>query len=286
VDGTRPTIQASTTSVTILTTAQSHLRFDYLIADGNTQATTSGFVSTNNYVRYRYCKAMRTTVRGFYLNSTNQQMCIRCEATTCSGTAGFELPSAGALFYCEAYANTIHGFKFSGGNGIAIGCISSANTGGSTDGFNTSSIGYAAINCTAYGNGRDGFNLDGNAHFGSFLSNCLSYGNTGEGFGTDGVKTGVFLLNCGAGSNTAGNYNVTNITNLSGFATLTGDPFTNAGSGDFSLDSTASEGAACRGAGYPGLMVRGLSTGYVDIGAIQHQDPAGGGGGSTRVIGG
>lgn len=55
--------------------------------------------------------------------------------------------------------------------------------------------------------------------------------------------------------------------------TLTGDPFTSAATGDFTLNNTAGAGAACRGAGSPA---------YRDIGALQHQDA--GGGGTTYVI--
>jgi hypothetical protein len=55
-----------------------------------------------------------------------------------------------------------------------------------------------------------------------------------------------------------------------GDVTLTGNPFTNAAGGDFSLNSTSGAGAACRGTGYPGVFPGGLTTGHVDIGAVQH----------------
>ncbi|MFZ9077527.1 MAG: hypothetical protein ACO23H_03265, partial [Alphaproteobacteria bacterium] len=51
------------------------------------------------------------------------------------------------------------------------------------------------------------------------------------------------------------------------------DPFTDAAGGDFSLVSSASSYSG----GY-GLMIGTTSTDYSDIGAIQHQDPSGGGG--------
>lgn len=65
--------------------------------------------------------------------------------------------------------------------------------------------------------------------------------------------------------------------------TLSADPFTNAGSGDFSLNNTAGGGAALRAAGFPGAYLGGLTTGYLDIGAVQHQSVAGGGGLSRPV---
>jgi len=61
-----------------------------------------------------------------------------------------------------------------------------------------------------------------------------------------------------------------------GDVSLTANPFTSAGTGDYSLNSTAGGGAACKGAGFPGVFPGGLSTGHADIGAVQS-----GGGGSV-----
>lgn len=70
------------------------------------------------------------------------------------------------------------------------------------------------------------------------------------------------------GSNTSGNYNnINSVNNGHHDVTLTGDPFVNAASGNFALNSSA--GASLMNAGFPGTV--GLSTGYLDIGAIQHQ---------------
>lgn len=62
--------------------------------------------------------------------------------------------------------------------------------------------------------------------------------------------------------------------------TLTGDPFTNAAGGDFSLNNTAGAGAACKGIAYP-QSYPGLSTptNHADAGAYQSQASASGGGG-------
>ena len=59
--------------------------------------------------------------------------------------------------------------------------------------------------------------------------------------------------------------------------TLSDSPFTDAASGDFTLNNTASAGASCRAAS-------DLWGGYADLGAVQHQD-AGGGGGSALHLG-
>ena len=65
-----------------------------------------------------------------------------------------------------------------------------------------------------------------------------------------------------------------------GDVTLTGSPFTNAGSGDFTLNNTTNAGAACRAVGFPtavGPSGATVGTNYQDIGPLQAQPSAGGG---------
>ena len=54
--------------------------------------------------------------------------------------------------------------------------------------------------------------------------------------------------------------------------TLSGDPFTNAAGGDFSLNNTAGAGASLRNSSVPRAWGT-TTTGYPDFGAVQHQDP-------------
>jgi hypothetical protein len=63
-----------------------------------------------------------------------------------------------------------------------------------------------------------------------------------------------------------------------GTVTLTANPYTSIGT-DFSLNSTAGGGTACKGAGWPGVMPGG--TGHADIGALQS---SGSGGTTVNVI--
>ena len=56
--------------------------------------------------------------------------------------------------------------------------------------------------------------------------------------------------------------------------TLSGDPFVSASGGNFAPNSTSGAGALVQAAGWPGAIAS--STGYIDIGAVQHQNPAGG----------
>jgi len=52
---------------------------------------------------------------------------------------------------------------------------------------------------------------------------------------------------------------------------LTADPFTDAGSGDFTLNDEAGGGTLCRAGAAPGAMLGGF-TDYRDLGALQHRD--------------
>lgn len=144
-------------------------------------------------------------------------------------------------------------------------------------------------------------------------------GNTIYGCGNTGIEITdadrqVTLMNniCSENGNAAGEYNVEWVAgtaeansfhawnvfyhsgggggaNLSGLTVnaqvasseFTTDPaFTNAAGGDFSIGSTS----PAKAAGFPGQFLGG-SLGYLDIGAVQRQEPSGGSG-SQRVIGG
>jgi hypothetical protein len=166
--------------------------------------------------------------------------------------------------------------------------------------------------------GGRGFNCDGAA--GTDGNICVSLvGNTVYGCGNSGMEVAdvdliVFMANNIFQDNgdAAGEYNVEWVVgtaetigihafnifyhqgggggaNLSGLtlnshvadSELTTDPlFTDAGAGDFSIGSTS----PAKAAGFPGQFLGG-SLGYLDIGAVQRQEPAAGGGGQ-RVIGG
>jgi len=59
-------------------------------------------------------------------------------------------------------------------------------------------------------------------------------------------------------------------------------PFTNAAGGDLSLVDTSNAKAN----GVPGLFENQSYTSYLDIGAVQRQEPSGGGGSGSVVISG
>lgn len=199
--------------------------------------------------------------------STFASTAMACAATGCSSAIPYQMS---VCVDCEAYTNTVTPFSL-GTNSTHIRCIARGNTGASTDGFAGSSNCATVVQCVSYGNGRDGFRLTG-GH--GLVSNCIAEGNSGAGYTIS--SNAITTVNNAGYNNTGGNVVTTSQTHCAqvGFVTLTASPFTNAASSDFSLNTTAGGGAACRAAGYPGTFPAGLTTGSLDIGAAQHRDPA------------
>lgn len=261
--GTKPILQASGISSVAIITGASHTNVENITVDGASLTSIRGFTGVD--VLW-LCKAMGCTNSGFDASVLH----LACEATGC-GTAGsaFQPASTSIFIGCNAHDNTVTGFN---GVGTYIDCISESNSGGSTDGFNNAASGTAKYyNCTAYNNGRHGFQKQGGGSRGEYMG-CLSYGNASNDFDTsEASDSGCLLIKC-AGVNVDAQI----LRNLN-FVTLSADPFTSGAAGDLSLNTTAGGGAACRAAGIFGAFPGGTTTGYRDIGAVQHQDSGGGG---------
>lgn len=237
--------------------------------DGQGGAGNAGFFANPTYcdVFYR-CIAYDCPV-GFDSSNATGYYAIQCQAELCGiGFTAGSSPSSGMIqFYaCVARDCTAGGFDIYANSpvgGYFIRCVSVGNGG---DGFK---FGYGAVafGCTAYNNTGDGF--DSTYTEMTSLSDCVSYGNGGYGFNLDVAETP--LVNCFGGSNSSGNCDKTLF--RSSITNLTADPF--ASESDLRPNSTAGGGAVLRAAG---LVPIGQSGGNNDIGAVQHADPAGGGG--------
>lgn len=268
----RPTISAgSQTTFTMITFGtQAGVTIDSLIFDANNGAAVkcinSGTGADNRIIR---TKAMNAKSNG--ISAGGSCLLLLCEITGCSSVSAISLAASGIVaMYCYSHDNTgVNGFLSTVDIVTYIGCISDMNS----IGFNGGASTLACINCVAYANSSHGFSITGVSERVSTFLNCIASGNTGAGFSTDGVGEAI-LENCAAVSNTAGNYNTANILRVYGFQTLSGDPFVDAPNGNFALNNTAGAGTQCRAAGMCGVFPGALTTGYIDIGAAQHQDPA------------
>jgi hypothetical protein len=204
---------------------------------------------------------------------------------------------------CEVKNCVSHGIENSGTTYV-FACFIHANGGAGvhnpTGGVDSSTVLHR---CIIYSNGANGY---GDATGGNnppsrslFVSQCNFSTNTGAGIQantrfnfvsnsifdrntTYGIDFSGFNFNAGQWNNAF--YNNTTAPRSGGSVgifndvTLSADPYTSVGT-DFSLNSTAGGGAACKNAGFPGVMIAG-GTGNASIGAL---DPSSSGGGTTIV---
>lgn len=260
--GTRPTITASGISTfTLFSLSGGTSNVRNLILDGGSLTSSRGVNSNGISVYNVHGKNMTNSVIG-----ATSAWGFRCSGTGCSTAAVFA--NTGGCVSSVAYSNTITGFS----GGVAyLDCIATTNTGASSDGFASGSGGVQFRNCTSYGNGRDGFRDSASQTSG--IQNCIAEGNGGFGYTLSGA-TGAFILTSASYNNTSGATSITTGRSNIDVTALTGSPFTNAAGGDFSLNTTTGAGASCRAAGYPGVFPGISTTGYLDMGAAQHIDPA------------
>lgn len=273
-DANRPTIKAGANATTfsgVNSSARGNI-FRNLIFDANAKTGCIGY--NDGSVDRNYIENVKAVGLATGFSMAGATVAFKCESTGHT-TAGFS--GGGWAIGCTAHDGTALGFTAV----HCFDCLSYNNAGASTDGFVASAFGSQYQNCTAYNNGRHGFDLSTTAGRFTHSYNSLAYGNGGFGFN---CGTETILANHAAGSNTSGNVTGTPI-ELTTLVSLSADPFTSVAGADFSLNTTAGGGAACRAAGHPGVFPAGTTTGYVDIGAVQHQDPAGGGGGGLKIIG-
>jgi hypothetical protein len=243
-------------------------QFVNITVDGASTNNVGGFNLSNVRASATQCVAQNfngTGGIGFNASNTGIQG-ISCQANTC-GT-GFNGGGSGWL-YCDAVSCTT-GFA-SGSNHnncLARQC---------TNGFSSGTVGICFVNCTADSNTTAGFVTTQAVFYeGCIATNTLGGG--GVGFNVASLQ--ATMTNCAS-------YN--NVTEISGTplandgmiysASFTGgQPYTTAGT-DFRPNATAGSGMLLRGAG---IGVYG-QTDNVDIGAVQHSDPTGGGGAAANL---
>ena len=244
---------------------------DYSVSSAN---TNSGLME--------YCKAINSgTSATIFASGFNTGFAFtEVEATVASGSTSWAFFQA----FCTGCKVNLAGTTGTGfASCWATNCIvSGGGTGSTSVGFSQTTLG-ACWRCVAY-NVATGF-VGANTFRPSQSVSCIAStcatgfsGNNTAGSYSHWCR-GCATYNCTASSanlNQSVQYTGAGVGNTV-ITVLSADPFTNAASGDFSLNNTAGGGAAARATGwYP---VAGLSTvGYPDMGAFQHQGSASGGG--------
>jgi hypothetical protein len=284
-DNGQVTVLATASMAYCIVVSQYNWRMYNVVANANNQATTGCFSASNSFITFQNCVGQNFTEQAFSISGTYCNV-ISCWGTggTSAATAAFSTSSSCAFDSCVATANACTGFLDSS---VSIGtynfCISANNTGSSSDGFQSTQTGNSASqfnHCLSYGNGRDGLRFTGaTGPSSAIVRNCIFVENAGFGVNSTSTNwivgptaTQSYLLTMSYNfyfGNTSGAYN--NLPAGPNDITGTGDPTVAGASGNFMLNNTQGAGAACRAAGFPGALQSG-GTGYLDIGALQHQD--------------
>lgn len=191
-------------------------------------------------------------------------------------------------FGCSVHDNTGWGVNNDLGMMLLFGTLIYDNGSGGVK-HSSSSANYnhthSLINCTIYGNNGDGLKLGSGVGMIN-LVNTIIASNSGYGINTTSGtidQLSVLYNNC-VWNNTSGelitsdnNYDSDAEFAAIGNGNISVDPkfvSTTDGSEDFALQSSS----PCKAAGMHGVSPSG-GTGYMDMGALQRQEPAGGGGG-------
>lgn len=269
--GTRPTLlipASSVTSVHIANISGPFLIFDNFILDGASKATIRGvYCNVNLGIKVIRVKVQNTTDYGFVFNGAGQGILLEATNVSSSGQGIYVAAATFCCVACISHGNSVSGFQIASGN--FEWCISYGNTGATSDGFGSAGNGYC-VNCSSYNNGRAGFYCASGDVIN--LVNCIAVNNHTYGFQGADNTISFYLRSCASYNNSSGRS--VNVVEDDSPIVLGGDPFTSAGTGDFSLNNTTGAGAACRAAGLPGTYPAGLTTGYVDVGGAQHQSVA------------
>ena len=287
---TRPLITTSTSGINLFQTQNttSFLYLEMSITAANSQAVISNYgMQSIGPLTINFCKIDGAAgVTGIYdqgAGSGDAQIRVLVEATE------FNMSSTGyGIQNYNQYASNPIAVYWSWFHGAAAGIW---------DGNNGNSQKWIVIGNVFSGNTRGVYQQAANEYSLQLLGNSF-YGQTSENVriatgglawmhvannvfwgGTYGVYTGGGSTNYMSAANAYGNQSTAA---YSGWyaspastpdVTLTASPFTNPGSGIFTLNNTSGGGAALKAAGFPGVTPMG--TGYLDIGALQSQAAAG-----------
>lgn len=285
------TLQTNT-GITGLLFSNNGWRLVNAAVDCGSLGTSIGVQQSGGYGRCENVKVSNFTSYGIRHLQSNNESCFGCEITGggSGATAALGMPNQSAIEGNWIHDNACPGIVLVGAasGSIVIDNLITNNTGASSDGIVTAGLICGTIRRnTIYQNGRDGIRVtDANPLIagGSVRGNILAK-NGGYGLNftnsaypalpqTDGnaywTNTSGARNNC---DSVSGIYAVAPYTRVFD-VTLSADPFTNAGSNDYSLNATAGGGAACRGVGVPQTWPGTTTVGTPDLGAVQHADPA------------
>lgn len=232
----------------------------------NCDVTGFAMGTATDYVTFINCRANNNGGWGFQIDNSGLWMLCDVYSNTSGGIDG---DSSCHAYACRSHSNSGVGIFFNAGSPVIWNCLVYNNA--ANDGIKAGANAAIIIACTLDGEntGDEGvlFGASGSRYV--IINNIIYDWATGLSAGTDIGEEAVVFNNL-FNSNTA---DVSNLT--TGDNVVTSAPgFTDEGSDDYTLAS----GSAAKAAGADAALAS-LGTSYTDIGALQREEPAGGGGG-------
>ena len=267
-EGTMPVISAgSLTSFTMATmTASFNVRPPMLRnieLNGNSQSSVVGLNASGSYT-FGISKSIFRNCTTGVSGAKDQTSVFDCAAISCGVGFSNIYQAIGSI------ARSCTSYGFSGIKNAAF-CVASGN--GNSGFYSLTTIGSSFLNCVSHGNTNYGFEVSYDI---GIMANCLATSNSLYGYSIGANNAGMPMTNNANWNNTSGGYRFTAAYEF-GRIDLSADPYTNAASGDFTLNNNAGGGALLRSAGFPGSITGG-SIGYLDVGAYQIAAGSGSGG--------
>ena len=238
------------------------------------------------------------TLRKVQLKRFNAGVCSSINANIVFAECEFSANVTTVLLTCASSSPTFIGCSFfSNTVDIITGttyipsfsdCVFWSNTGGSTALVRVTGIGGIRMSNCAIGTvGSHAIDFQ-TTLLTAVFQNVYIQGSGGWAINFATATDNVVMYNCGGGNNTSGFYDTTKITNGYDFRgtinTGATDAFTTLASGILTLNNNSPGGAQLRAAAWPSTYPGLSGTNYLDVGAYQHQDAGGGGGGPRPVI--
>lgn len=267
-------------NATVLTTnnANSYNDIRNIEISGNSTSGAAAVVHNGRSNRIRNIKASGFSGGGANIVSvaSNSALCdFEISGGATANFAALEIDPYGIITDGWVHGNAGRGINAgSGGGGPTADRVASTDhTGSNGYGWMFGEAGeFYLRGCISWNNAQTNYFL-ANANPALICVDCISGASGGYDWDNRSCPDAVVLINCAAKTSTSGQFPSTPSIAIN-LKTLTADPFSNRTSGDFSLNSTASAGAFCRGVSR--AIMLGQTTTYSDIGAAQHQDAGSG----------
>jgi hypothetical protein len=211
------TISASGITSTTLITCGTNAHIANIKLDGNSLSSirgisvgaTASFINNCNFVGF---------TNGAINATDSSSVFVACITNGNSTQPSF---TGGNYHACVAKDNTSTGFVLNSAGATAWNCISSSNTGASTDNFQITATGVNLVNCTAQTPGRDNYRFT--ASNGSQVArSCISKSAVGSGYNATAAADGVWLITCASHNDATATTNITSGNKVS-FTTCSGN---------------------------------------------------------------